>query len=125
MSLNKRLFIRKVYTFLDMIGELGGLFSALTPMCVLLVSIFQYQSSYQFVMADMMVDRDTSDADLKGSKSQITDQGNDAPQPKSKLAIKRKNDTQWNALKSFKTNLQTFIPKKWLCKCFWPKGKQV
>ena len=76
MSLNKRVFIRQVYTFLDMIGELGGLFSALTPMCVLLVSIFQYQSSYQFVMADMMVDRDNSESDLKASKSQTINQDN-------------------------------------------------
>jgi len=40
MSLNKRVFIRHVYTFIDMIGDLGGLFGALTPLCVIIVSIF-------------------------------------------------------------------------------------
>ena len=40
MSLNKRVFIRHVYTLLDMIGDLGGLFGALTPLGVIIVSIF-------------------------------------------------------------------------------------
>ena len=40
MSLNKRVYVRHVYTFLDMIGDLGGLFGALTPLCVIIVSIF-------------------------------------------------------------------------------------
>ena len=42
MSLDQRVFIREVFTFLDLLGDLGGLLGALTPICVLFVSICQY-----------------------------------------------------------------------------------
>ena len=40
MSLNKRKFYRQVYSFLDMLGDVGGLFGAMCPFCAILVSIF-------------------------------------------------------------------------------------
>jgi len=39
MSLDQRVFIREVFTFLDLLGDLGGLFGALTPICVFFVSV--------------------------------------------------------------------------------------
>ena len=123
MSLNKRVFIRHVYTFLDMIGDLGGLFGALTPLCVIIVSIFQYQSSYQFVMADMFVDRKDSNPDAdpaKTGKNKVIDESQVSQMnlstsgklksQKSKSVTKRKNDIQWNSIKSFMINVQTLIP---------------
>ena len=40
MSLNMRKYNRQVYSFLDMLGDVGGLLGALDPLCAILVSIF-------------------------------------------------------------------------------------
>ena len=40
LSQNKRVFVRNVYTVLDIMGDLGGLFGALTPLFAMIVAIF-------------------------------------------------------------------------------------
>ncbi len=40
MSQTKRVFVRNVYTVLDIMGDLGGLFGALTPMFAIIVTMF-------------------------------------------------------------------------------------
>ena len=40
ISLTERSFIRTVYTFLDLLKDVGGLFGALAPLCTLLVTAF-------------------------------------------------------------------------------------
>ena len=40
VSLDEREFDRQVYSFLDMLGDVGGLFGALGPVCAILVTIF-------------------------------------------------------------------------------------
>ena len=81
MSLTSRVYVRQVYTFLEFLGELGGLFGALTPLCMMVVTAFQYQSSYQFVMAAMFIDHDgkkeapaTSRSRVEGKESHGSDQ---------------------------------------------------
>ena len=37
---------RKIYTVLDLVSDVGGLFGGLSPICFLLVSVFQYHGSY-------------------------------------------------------------------------------
>lgn len=39
LSLTERSIIRTVYTFLDLLKDVGGLFGALAPLCTLLVTI--------------------------------------------------------------------------------------
>ena len=56
--MNKVVYVRQVYTFLEWLADIGGLFGALGPICMIFVKIFQLQASYQFVMAEMFVDRD-------------------------------------------------------------------
>ena len=57
MSLNKQDYFRKVNTVLDLLGDVGGLMGALTVFCSLIISCFQHESSYQFIMNDMFIDR--------------------------------------------------------------------
>ena len=132
MSLDGRVFIREVYTFLDLLGDIGGLFGALTPLCVFLVSVCQYQSSYQFVMADMFTDRTDNEVEIDQNRA-----GEDLKNEKGKGTVprfmagaktggrvQRKNDIQWNSLRSILINIQAKVPQKWLCRCFKPKGRQ-
>ena len=53
MSLSQIVYTRTVYSFLDFLRDLGGLFSALGPFCGLIVTIFQYRGSYLRLMDDM------------------------------------------------------------------------
>lgn len=57
-----------------MLGDLGGLFGAMGPFCAILVSIFQYQSSYQFIMADLFLDRNKNDISDKGEERDTSNQ---------------------------------------------------
>lgn len=40
ISLTERSLIRTVYTFLDLLKDIGGLFGALAPLCTMLVALF-------------------------------------------------------------------------------------
>ena len=60
MSLDKNIYIREVYTFLDLMGDLGGLAGALTPIFAGIVKLCQYEGAYQFVMHDMFIDRNNN-----------------------------------------------------------------
>jgi len=40
MSLDQKIYIREVITMLDLLGDLGGLFAAIRPLCFLIVSLF-------------------------------------------------------------------------------------
>ncbi len=58
ISLDRRDYFRRVYGVLDFLADVGGLFGAISPLCFIIVLCFQYRSSYQFVMADLFVDRE-------------------------------------------------------------------
>ena len=42
MSLTERSFVRTVYTMLDLLKDVGGLFGALAPLCTMLVTVCQF-----------------------------------------------------------------------------------
>ena len=69
---------------MDLLGDISGLFGALTPLCVFLVSICQYQSSYQFLMADMFTDRTENDVQIDQNLS-----GQDLKNEKGKGTVPR------------------------------------
>ena len=52
------LYIRRVYTSLDLLSDLGGLYSSLSLLCLFLVQIFQFRGAYQYVMHDLFTDKD-------------------------------------------------------------------
>ena len=53
MSLSQIEFKRTVYSTLDFLSDLGGLFGTLGPFCSIIVTIFMYRGSYLRLMKDM------------------------------------------------------------------------
>ena len=93
LDLGQTEYFRKVYTSLDFLSELGGLFSALGRLALLVISSLNYFGSFQFVMADNFYYRSGQ---------------------------AYKNDVQWNSLKSLRLNVHTFFPKELHICCFKP-----
>ena len=100
MSLDQKYHYRIVYSSLDFLAEIGGLFSAFSKICLIVVTALNYFGSFQFVMADNFYYRGGSDEDGKAYK----------------------NDVQWNSLKSLYLNISTFAPKWFLCCCCKPNA---
>ena len=59
MSFMHRSYSRQVYGTLDFLADIGGLFAALKAPFLLVISLFNFYSSYQFVMADNYVSKPT------------------------------------------------------------------
>ena len=53
VSLNLTSYYRRVYSILDLLSDVGGLFGAISPLCLAITGFFQYYGPYQFVMADL------------------------------------------------------------------------
>ena len=53
MSLSQVEYKRTVYSFLDFLSDIGGLFGTLGPFCGVIVTIFQYRGSYLNLMKEM------------------------------------------------------------------------
>ena len=91
-------YYRRVYKFLDFLSEVGGLFSAFSRICLVIVTSLNYFGSFQYVMADNFYYRGGVD-----STGEVY-----------------KNDVQWNSLKSLRLNIHTFLPKSLHCCCLKP-----
>ena len=57
MSLNRIHQHRYVYSFLDVLRDVGGLFSSLSPICGIVIAIFQYRGSYMFIASQMLSEK--------------------------------------------------------------------
>ena len=57
MSPNKRIFSRSVFSFLDYLAELGGLYASLSSLVAFILFCLNYLSSYQFVMFELFAKR--------------------------------------------------------------------
>ena len=91
-------FYRSTYGTLDFLAEIGGLLSAIRPLCMILVLIMQYYGAYQFVMSELFV-----------SKSRNS-------RPKSYTEeLEVKNNVQWSICKSMQLNCQTFLSCSHCC----------
>ena len=55
MNLDSRMYHRKVYSWGDYISDMGGLFGALSPICMSILTIVNFYSAYQFLMDDLFV----------------------------------------------------------------------
>ena len=54
MSLTRRAYSRTVYSFLDFLSDIGGLFSALGPLGGVIITIFYSKSDNLFIMRSML-----------------------------------------------------------------------
>ena len=95
-------YVRKVYTILDILAEIGGLYSSISLICLFLVQAFQFRGAYQFVMGDLFTDKDRQpnkrDKSFRRSQSLLM-----TPEEA------HENSVQWSAWRTTKLNLQTFI----------------
>ena len=71
MSLDQRFYFRQVYSFLDFLAEIGGLFSAFSKICLLIITALNYFGSFQFVMADNFYYKSGFDVNGKAYKNDI------------------------------------------------------
>lgn len=53
LSLDRKNYKRRVYSFVDFLSDIGGLFNSFKLLSLALVMVFQYQSSYIFIMHDL------------------------------------------------------------------------
>ena len=53
VSLTSNRYFRRVYSIMDFLSELGGLFTALGALFLLIIKGLNYYGSYQFVMAEL------------------------------------------------------------------------
>lgn len=66
VSLTRSLYQRTVYSAMDLLSDIGGLFGALKPICFTLVLVFQYYGAYSFVMSDLSRDRNSEAREAAG-----------------------------------------------------------
>ena len=104
-------YFRRVYTILDLLSDLGGLFSSSKIICVVLLTIFQFYGSYQFVMNDLFShNKHSRKNSLVLAKGRI----NRRPtQKKFKYEPARRN----YCCQVMRLNIQTFVRPKLPCKC--------
>ena len=101
------MFFRRVYSILDLLAELGGLFGTFNALSYILVFLMQYHGVYQFIMADLFVMKENS---VKRSKNEIeTD-------PKV-------NDVQFSPCNALRHNCLYKLPSKCACLCKKPLRK--
>ena len=98
LSGDQHFYFRTVYSSLDFLSEIGGLFSSFSRICLVLITGLNYWGSFQFVMADNFYYR-------SGGKNY-------------------KNNVQWNSMKSIRLNCHHRCPKKLLCCCCKPNEDQ-
>ena len=64
------MFYRRVYSILDLLRDIGGLFSAIAPLCFAVTMSFHYRSQYMFIMKDLFVDGTVKDRKKQNSEMQ-------------------------------------------------------
>ena len=58
MSATRIEYTRTVYSILDLLSDVGGLFGALGPICSGIVIAFQHQGAWMFILGDGKVSKD-------------------------------------------------------------------
>ena len=66
MNLTKKMYYRSVYSSLDFISDIGGLFGALMPLFTAILTIFNFYASYQFIMHDLFTTRESAKEEDEG-----------------------------------------------------------
>ena len=57
MNLSKKMYSRTIYSTLDFVSDIGGLFGAMRPLILSLLLLVNFYASYQFIMHELFVSR--------------------------------------------------------------------
>ena len=127
MNLTKKIYLRSVYSSLDFISDIGGLFGALMPLFTAILTIFNFYASYQFIMHDLFTTRQDSKEEDEGQDELVNTKGKKKLKVKTAGSFKRfvqektvHNNVQWNSCKTMCLNLRTFVRPRFLCLCCSP-----
>ena len=60
MNMTKKIYLRSVYSSLDFVSDIGGLFGALMPLFKVILMILNFYASYQFIMHDLFTSRQSN-----------------------------------------------------------------
>ena len=55
MDMNRQHYNREVYSILDFFSDIGGLYGAISPISVIILTIVNFWGSYQYLMGDLFV----------------------------------------------------------------------
>ena len=105
ISLTNVVYYRRVYSVLDLMGDLGGLLGALTPLFFGIVKIFHYRSSYMHITGELF-----------GTSKSSFDVG--------QYIYKPRNTIQWNCCRVSIFNLKLRMPG-WCCCCKLSKQERL
>ena len=53
--MDRRNYNRTVYAIFDFASDVGGLYGALSPLCITFLLMINFWSSYQFLMGDLFI----------------------------------------------------------------------
>ena len=57
MNLSKKMYSRTIYSTLDFISDIGGLFGAMKPLILSFLLLINFYASYQYIMHELFVSR--------------------------------------------------------------------
>ena len=106
ISMTRNRYLRTVYSFLDFLRDLGGLFSSLTPLCGVLVSILQYRGSYMYIASQMLSDKVDVVDDMSKTQMYVTKAVDED--------MKKQKKVRWNCFNVFCFNLKFRIPHHYI-----------
>ena len=103
MSLQKKVYYRSVYGSLDLTSDLGGMFTALHSLFALILIMTTSYSSYQFVMAELFVNRINRSIGVDVDSHQEVHYTH---------RVEMNNNVQWNLCKQLRLTMQYLLPSK-------------
>ena len=107
-------YYRQVYSFLDWLGNIGGLYGAVSTIFGSIVFIFQFSGTNMFLMAEMFSSHATTTKEMP-SDSSLNQK--DVRRPKKLRDQNFRNNVQWNCCRVLVSNFQRMCPRKCLCCC--------
>ena len=118
MNLSKKMYFRRVYSTLDFLSDIGGLYGATMPIILTMLMAFNYYASYQFIMHELFVDsvgKKDDEVDSDGNKDSTLKIAGTFKRFTHKKNVT--NNVQWNVFKTMCLNLRTFVSARYRRLC--------
>ena len=110
LSLSLDVYERQVYSLLDILSDIGGLYGCLRGIFHIIVLFFQFRGDHMFIMKDMFNSEDKSFQKMTPLERQET-----------KIVLEKRNRIQWNCWFVLMANCKIFCP----CCCKMSKRERI